>query len=121
MGALMATFVLSVALLLALQAYYHASAALARTSNRSRALMALESQAEVLRAAGFAALPTPGRHAIPSEALRGLPGATGSLTVKRGPAPGMRMVTLEVGWQEKGGPPGRTSLVFGMAARGMDS
>jgi len=120
-AALIATFVLSVAMLLALQAYYHASAALTRTTNRSRALMALESQAEVLRAAGFAALPEPGRHAIPAETLRGLPGAGGSLTVKPGPTPGMRQVSLEVTWQEGDGPPGRTSLVFGMAAQGMDA
>ncbi|MBM3497972.1 MAG: hypothetical protein FJX74_04800 [Armatimonadetes bacterium] len=121
MAALIATFVLSVGMLLALQAYYHCSAALARTSNRSRALMALESHAEILRAAGFAALPEPGRHAIPAEALRGLPGATGSLTVKPGPAPRMRTISLEVRWQEGDRPPGRTSLVFGMAEQGMDS
>jgi hypothetical protein len=121
MAALISAFVLSVALLLALQAYYHASAALTRTTNRSRALMVLESQAETLRAAGFAALPLPGRHALPAEALRGIPGAAGSLMVEPGPAPGMRMVTLELTWQEGDGPPGQVSLVFGMAAQGMDS
>lgn len=120
MGALLAMFVLSVGMLLAVQAYYHTSAALTRTTNRSRALMVLESQAETLRAAGFAALPAPGRHALPAEALRGLPGATGSLTVRSGPAPGMQTVSLDLTWQEGDRPPGRTSLVFGMSARGMD-
>jgi hypothetical protein len=120
-AALIAAFILSVGLLLALQAYYHSSVAVARTANRARALMVLESQAETMRAAGFAMLPEPGRHPLPSEALRGLPGATGTLQVRPGPVAGMRLVTLELKWPEEHGPPGRTDLVFAMSAQGMDS
>lgn len=118
--ALGAAFVISMAMLLALQTYYHASVALTRTSHRARGLMILESQAETMRAAGMAMLPSPGRHALPSEALRGLPGATGALIVKPGPAPGMRLATLELRWPENNGPPGRCEITFAMSSEGMD-
>ena len=117
-AALISAFVVSVALLLAIQAYYHGSVALERTTNRARALMALESQAEVMRAAAGGALPRPGTHAFPAEALRGLPGATGSLTVKQGPAAGMRTVRLEMEWPEEKGPPGHATLVFAVNRQG---
>jgi len=120
MAALIAAFIVSVAMLMALQAYYHATNAVAHTANRARALMILESQAETMRAAGFAMLPEPGRHAIPAEALRGLPGATGTLRVQPGPASGMRMVTLETRWPEEHGPAGQVRVVFAMSSQGMD-
>jgi hypothetical protein len=104
---------------LALQAYHHASNALARTTNRARALMVLESQAETLRAAGAAALPAPGRHALPAEALRGFPGATGTLRVEPGPVPDMQQAALELTWPETSGPDGRVELVFALSSRGM--
>jgi len=120
-AALIAAFILTVALLISLQAYYHCSVATARTTDRARALMVLESQAEVMRAAGMALLPEPGRHAVPAEALRGLPGATGTLQVRRGPVAGMRTVTLELEWPEEHGPTGHASLVFAMSSQGMES
>jgi hypothetical protein len=120
MAALIAAFVVSLAMLLALQAYYHATTALAHAANRARALMVLESQAETMRAAGFAMLPEPGRHALPSEALRGLPGSTGTLLVRPGAVAGMRMVTLEMQWSERSGPGGQMRVVFAMSSRGMD-
>ena len=81
-ASLVATGVVVVALLMVLQGYYHCSEALKRTQNRSRALMVLESQAETIRAAGFGALPPVGQHAMPAEALQGLPGASGSLILR---------------------------------------
>ncbi|MBM3474558.1 MAG: hypothetical protein FJX75_14945 [Armatimonadetes bacterium] len=120
MAALIAAFVVSMAMLMALQAYYHATTALAHTANRARALMILESQAETMRAAGFAMLPHLGRHAIPSEALRGLPGATGTLLVQPGPTAGMRLVTLEMRWPEEHGPAGQMRVVLAMSSEGMD-
>jgi len=119
-AALIAAFVISVALLIALQACYHSSVALARTTNRARAVMVLESQAETLPAAGCAALPEPGRHALPAETLRGLPGATGELAVEPGPVAGMRLVSLTLRWPEEHGPAGSASLTLAMSLRGMD-
>jgi len=119
-GALVGALVVSVALLIAIQAYYQSSLALARTTNRARAMMVLESQAEALRAAGAAALPKPGMHALPTETLRGLPAATGSLTVRPGPAAGMTMVSLHLEWPERKGPPGQARLVFALSTQGMD-
>jgi hypothetical protein len=119
-GALIGATVVSIALLMAIQAYYQSSIALARTTNRARALMVLESQAEALRAAGYSALPAPGTHAMPTEMLRGLPGATGSLAVSPGPAPSMRTVSFRMTWPERNGPPGEARLVFAMGARGLD-
>jgi hypothetical protein len=120
-AALVSAFVVSVALLLAIQAYYHSGLALRRTTNRARAMMILESQAEVMRAAGLGALPKNGAHAFPAEALRGLPGATGALMVARGPARGMRTVRLEIEWPEAKGPQGAASLVFAVGPGGQES
>lgn len=120
-AALISAFVVSVALLLAVQAYYHGSVALQRTRDRARAMMILESQAEVMRAAGLGALPQPGTHVLPEEVLRGLPGATGSLTVATGPRAGMRTVRLQIEWPEEDGPPGQESLLFAMSEDGLSS
>jgi len=118
-AALISAFVVSLALLLAIQAYYHGSVALHRTTNRARAMMILESQAEVMRAAGLGALPQPGTHVLPEEALRGLPGASGSLTVAEGPRAGMRTVRLQIEWSEEDGPRGQASLLFGISHDGL--
>jgi hypothetical protein len=120
-AALISAFIVSVALLLAIQAYYHGGVALERTTNRARAMMVLESQAEIMRAAGIGALPQPGTHILPGEALRGLPGATGSLTVAEGPRGGMRTVRLDIEWPEENGPRGKASLLFAMSQDGLSS
>jgi hypothetical protein len=82
--------------------------------------MVLESQAEILRAAGAAGLPQPGKHALPAETLRGLPGAVGSLSVRPGPTPGLSTVSLHVEWSEPKGPPGQANLLFALSRRGLD-
>ena len=111
---------IGIGLLIAVQAYYQSSLALARTGDRARALMVLESQAETLRAAGAAGFPKPGVHALPSETLRGLPGASGSLIVTRGPVEGLKLVSLRLEWPERTGPPGEARLAFAVSPRGME-
>ncbi len=119
-ASLVATGVVVVALLMVLQGYYHCSEALKRTQNRSRALMVLESQAETIRAAGFGALPPVGQHAMPAEALQGLPGASGSLIVKDGPSRDMRLVTLDLQWRDGDQPVGESEILFAMSKHGLD-
>ena len=82
--------------------------------------MILESQAEVIRAAGYGALPQPGRHPMPSDLLQGLPGARGSLNVRSGPAPNMRLVTLRADWRDGHQPAGEIEILFAMSSHGLD-
>ena len=119
-AALVGCFALIGALTIALQGYTHGSAALRRARDRATATLVLESQVELLRAGGFAALPPAGAQPFPAEQLRGLPGAAGSVEVAPGRTPTLRRVRLSVDWRPEGGPPGHEELVFVMSAHGMD-
>lgn len=82
----------------------------AHAEHRSRAMAALVSQADLIRA-GKAPL-TPGKHnfVLPEKLLQGLPSARGSYTVSPAGNPGLLLIRLDVSWDFHGAHGGSLKL-----------
>ncbi len=119
-AAMLAVFVLTVALSLALQAYLQGAKVVARSKHRTRATAVAESKLEELRAQGYSRLPAGRVAPVSSRELEGLPGGRGEVRVSRGDSNTLKRVEVAVSWVEPGGERQSVRLVSLMSAHGMD-
>lgn len=116
-SAVVAMFIITLCLTMALQAYVHGSRARLIQARRTVALAACQEQIETLRARGYASLSGVGEHsfAVPTDnALQG------RARVARGPVGESKQVTITVQWPESERlPAGQVSLSTIISARGV--
>lgn len=99
------------------QAYVHGSRAQRIQARRTVALAIAQEQIETLRARGYGALPTIGRHTVRTPAHKAL---RGSMRIQAGPVAASREVTVTVHWpRDERMPAGKVSLSTVISARGV--
>ena len=111
-SAMLAMFLLTVAMTIVLQSYVVGSRASRLSAQRNAVTLALQSRLEAVIAGEYGQLPSSGARAIPVSDLPALSGIHGQLLVAKGMVPGTSRISAQADWVESGPRQERLTIVM---------